>query len=66
MCIAAEWGCEFASIAFVHVWYVTPGMRVLAINCGFLQKCYGMCVHCAMDPICEAIGMIFNAFKKGD
>merc|ERR1739842_94095 len=24
ICIAAEWGCEFAYVAFVHIWYITP------------------------------------------
>ena len=66
ICIAAEWGCEFAYIAFTHIWYITPMIKVLEINCGCCQKLYGTCVHCCMDPICEACGMLFYAFKKGD
>ncbi|KAL8563413.1 hypothetical protein ACOMHN_054775 [Nucella lapillus] len=65
ICIAMEWGCEFAGIAFTHVWYVTPCFKVLELNCGCLQKLYGMCVHCCMDPCCEACGILFSAFKKG-
>jgi len=64
ICIAAEWGCEFAYIAFTHIWYVTPCFKVLELNCGCCQKLYGMCVHCCLDPCCEACGQLFHAFKK--
>ncbi|XP_076469379.1 caveolin-1-like [Babylonia areolata] len=64
ICIAMEWGCEFADIAFVHIWYVTPCFKVMELNCGCIQKLYGMCVHCCMDPCCEACGILFSAFKK--
>ncbi|KAL8623145.1 hypothetical protein ACOMHN_063365 [Nucella lapillus] len=50
ICIAMEWGQEFAYIAFIHIWYITPCFKILEINCGFLQKLYGMCVHCCLDP----------------
>jgi len=52
--IAMCWGCEFAMITFQHVWYVTPCMRMFMINCGCLQKCWGNCVQCFMQPVCEA------------
>ncbi|ESO94516.1 hypothetical protein LOTGIDRAFT_189239 [Lottia gigantea] len=64
ICIAAEWGCEFASIAFTHVWFITPLFKVLEIECGCLKKFYGMCVHCCLDPCCESLGLVFSAFKK--
>ncbi|KAK6177821.1 hypothetical protein SNE40_015849 [Patella caerulea] len=64
MCIAAEWGCEFARIAFTHVWIVTPLFKVLEINCGCLQKFWALCVHCCCDPCCEAFGLLFGAFRK--
>ncbi|XP_063425020.1 caveolin-3-like [Mytilus trossulus] len=64
MCIAAEWGCEFAYIAFYHIWFITPCMKVLEINCGVCQKIYALCINCCMYPLCEACGAIFNAFKK--
>ncbi|XP_060063832.1 caveolin-1-like [Ylistrum balloti] len=64
ICIAAEWGCEFAYVSFVHVWYVTPLFKLLEINCACLQKLYGMCIHCCMDPFCEAMSIIFTPFKR--
>jgi len=64
ICIAAEWGCEFAEIAFCHIWYVTPCFKVCELNCGCLQKLYGMLVHCCLDPWCEAMSLCFSAFKK--
>jgi len=64
ICIAAEWGCEFAWIAFIHIWHVTPCFKCLEINCGCLQKLYGMGVHCLVDPWCDACALFFGAFKK--
>ncbi|XP_041378603.1 caveolin-1-like [Gigantopelta aegis] len=64
ICIAAEWGCEFASIAFYHVWVITPCFKVLELNCGICQKLYGLCIHCCLDPFFEACGLCFAAFKK--
>merc|ERR1711920_239562 len=51
ICIAAEWGCEFAEIAFCHIWYVTPCFKVCELNCGCLQKLYVMLVHCCRPPV---------------
>ena len=64
ICIAMEWGCEFAHIAFTHIWYITPCFKVLELNCGCCKKLYGMCIHCCLDPLCEACGLLFHAFKK--
>merc|ERR1712018_1087554 len=63
ICIAAEWGCEFAYIAFGHIWYVTPCFKCLELNCGCCQKLYGMCIHCVLDPPCEAISN-FQRFQE--
>ncbi|KAL8623140.1 hypothetical protein ACOMHN_063360 [Nucella lapillus] len=65
MCVAMYWGCEFAGIAFQHVWCITPYFKVLELNCLCTQKLYGICVHCLLDPCCEAFGLLFGAFKKG-
>merc|ERR1712154_30274 len=65
ICIAAEWGCEFAYIAFTHIWFVTPCFKCLEPNCGCLQKLWGMCIHCALDPMFEAVSLCCSAFKKG-
>jgi len=63
-CIAMEWGAELGRMAFIHIWYITPLFKVLEINCGCLQKLYGLCVHCCLDPCCEACGLLFHQFKK--
>merc|ERR1712154_34681 len=64
ICIAMEWGAELGRMAFIHIWYITPMFKVCEINCGCCQKIYGLCVHCCMDPCCEACGLLFHAFKK--
>ncbi|XP_022334719.1 caveolin-1-like [Crassostrea virginica] len=64
ICLAAEWGCQFSYIAFVHIWYITPCFKILELNCGCLQKLYGLCIHCCLDPMCEACGLIFHKFQR--
>lgn len=63
-CIAMHWGCEFAYIAFAHIWYITPMFKVLEINCSVCQRLYSMCINCCMTPVCEAFGGIFHHFKR--
>ncbi|XP_052250505.1 caveolin-3-like [Dreissena polymorpha] len=64
MCIAAEWGCEFAYISFFHIWFFTPCFKMLDINCGALKRLYGQCVNCCIEPCCMACGLVFHQFKK--
>ncbi|XP_034308290.2 caveolin-1-like isoform X1 [Crassostrea angulata] len=64
MCIAMYWGCEFSYIAFMHIWYVTPCLRILEINCVSCQKIYALCINCWIVPFCEACGSIFINFKR--
>ena len=64
ICIAAEWGCEFAYIAFWHIWYITPVLKMLEINCSIVKRIWGQCVQCCMDPCCESCGLVFKAFQK--
>ncbi|XP_062579795.1 caveolin-1-like [Saccostrea cucullata] len=62
--IAAEWGCEFAIISFVHVWYISPCLKVCEINCGLCQRLYSNCMNCCFVPVCEAMGSVFHHFKR--
>ncbi|KAL4226704.1 Caveolin-1 [Mactra antiquata] len=64
ICIAAEWGCEFAMIAFYHIWYITPMLRVCEINCAVFKKLMETCMGCCLTPCCEACGGFFIYFKK--
>ncbi|XP_061179136.1 caveolin-1-like [Saccostrea echinata] len=63
-CIAMEWGCEFAYIAFFHIWMLTPCIKVVEINCGVCQRIYTMCINCCCTPCYESIGGIFHHFKR--
>ena len=64
ICIAMEWGLEFGVLAVEHIWFITPSLKFVEINCAVCKKLYGLCVHCCMDPCCEACGLIFTAFRK--
>ena len=64
ICIASELGCQFAMIAFNHIWSYTPCLKACQINCGFFRKIWRTCLGCYMDPICESCGLVFAAFKK--
>ncbi|XP_076469630.1 caveolin-1-like [Babylonia areolata] len=58
--LAMYWGCEFAYITFIHVWEITPCLRVLMIECGVLQKIWNTCLHCCLGPVCENCGLLFS------
>lgn len=64
ICIAARWGCEFASLSFIHIWLWSPMYKIMQLNCGFCRKIYALCVDCCMEPCCMACGMLFHQFKK--
>ncbi|GFN93511.1 caveolin [Plakobranchus ocellatus] len=61
--LAVCWGCEFAYITFLHVWYITPCMRAYMINCGCMQKFYGTCLQCFCQPLFEAFGYCFSNIR---
>ncbi|XP_052232586.1 caveolin-1-like [Dreissena polymorpha] len=64
ICIAAEWGCEFASVAFYHVWFITPMLKMCELNCAVFSKMTRTCLSCCIEPCCEACGQFFHNFKK--
>ncbi|KAH3892457.1 caveolin-3-like [Dreissena polymorpha] len=64
ICIAAEWGCEFASVAFYHVWYITPMLKMCEMNCAVFTKMMRTFLSCCIEPCCEACGALFHNFKK--
>ncbi|XP_052250471.1 LOW QUALITY PROTEIN: caveolin-1-like [Dreissena polymorpha] len=63
ICIALAWGCNFALVAFDHVWCYTPCIRDFSICVGCFQKVYGTIIMCAAGPVCEACGMMFSKIK---
>jgi hypothetical protein len=56
ICIAAEWGCEFAYIAFYHIWIISPLMKIFEINCGLCQRIYANIVNCCNNSkhLCDS------------
>ncbi|XP_041348776.1 caveolin-3-like [Gigantopelta aegis] len=61
--IAFCWGCEFAMIAFQHIWHIGPCYKVCMINLGCAQKFFGSVMQCCLAPVCEAMGMFFSNIK---
>jgi len=61
---ALYWGCCFGYTAFCHIWCITPELKLNDINCQLCQAMYGLVVHCALDPCCDACGIIFKHFAK--
>ncbi|CAD5115325.1 DgyrCDS4308 [Dimorphilus gyrociliatus] len=62
--MAIYWGCLFSCIAFCHIWEITPMFKLFEINVSCYKRFYGLLIHCCLDPICEAVGLCFSAFKK--
>ncbi|KAJ8302361.1 hypothetical protein KUTeg_021348 [Tegillarca granosa] len=61
--IALYWGCEFAAIAFHHIWCFTPMLRLMSILMGCCQKFYNSIVSCCLAPLCETCGLFFSQIK---
>ncbi len=64
ICFATFWGCEFAEVAFWHIWYYTPLLRYFEVNIKMIGKFYTVCVQACCDPCFESCGLLFKAFKK--
>ena len=63
LCIALGLGCDFAMVAFDHIWIWTPCMRDFSICVGCYQKVFSTIVNCCCTPICEACGGIFSKIR---
>ncbi|XP_060595556.1 caveolin-1-like [Ruditapes philippinarum] len=63
LCIALGLGCDFAMVAFDHVWIWTPCMRDFTICVGCYQKIFTTLVNCCCTPICEACGGFFSKIR---
>lgn len=57
------WGCEFAYVAFTHVWEITPCLKLMDINCLVCNKLINTCLGCILAPICETCGLLFSKIK---
>ncbi|XP_052779546.1 caveolin-1-like [Mya arenaria] len=65
ICLGLCWGCTFAEVAFQHVWYFTPCLRMYSIQCGFCQKIYAMCLNCCCEPLFKLFGDCVGRIKSG-
>ncbi|XP_052782118.1 caveolin-1-like [Mya arenaria] len=63
ICIAMELGCTFAEVAYTHVWFVTPCMKLCEINCVPWRKCFFICIDCCLGPLCESCGLMLSKIK---
>ena len=63
ICIALSWGCDFAIIAFTHIWIYTPAMRDFTICLGCCQKIFATIVDCCCAPVCSACGSCLSRIK---
>lgn len=63
ICIALFWGCDFAMLAFNHVWCATPCMRDFAIGIGCMTKFVRAWLDCCCAPVCESCGALFSRMR---
>ena len=54
------WGCEFAVLAFSHVWCYTPRFKIFTLQCIFIRKVYTVCLEGCCVPCFEACGAVFS------
>jgi len=54
------WGCEFACLAFYHVWYYTPLVKCYTIQLLACRNLLRLCCETYIGTICESCGMFFN------
>ncbi|XP_014678552.1 PREDICTED: caveolin-2-like [Priapulus caudatus] len=62
-CLALCWGCQFACLAFDHIWYCTPMLKAFKLQCTMLRQFWFTTVDCFLAPCCEAVGLIFSKIK---
>jgi len=58
--LALCWGCEFACLAFSHIWYYTPMLRKLSIHFINVRKFMSLVLGVCLGPCCETCGLLFS------
>jgi len=58
--MAFFWGCEFACLAFYHVWYYTPFVKGCTIQLLAARNLLRLCFETCIGTYCEACGMLFS------
>jgi len=58
--LAFCWGCEFACLAFCHIWYCTPCIKSCAIELTACRSILRLFYESTYGACCEACGMFFS------
>ena len=61
--LAFCWGCEFACVAFCHIWSLSPALKIIEINCVHCRKLFTALLECLLGPICETCGLVFSKIE---
>merc|ERR1712071_197964 len=56
-------GCQFACLAFQHIWCFVPGLRCLKMNCVVLRDCFNIILQSCCAPWMEACGQCLSRVK---
>lgn len=59
-CMAGFWGCEFAYLAFSHIWIYGPfvkNVKYCAVDT--IQRCLKAVINCCVVPWTTACGRVF-------
>lgn len=64
VCIAATWGCQFAFLAFEHVWFFSPIVQAVTMTWHVFTRCGRVWCRCCVYPWTRACSYCFVAFKS--
>ena len=57
---AFMWACQFACVAFMHVYCLSPSLKMCQINSVFCAKYLAACWSVCLTPLCESCGHFFS------
>ncbi|KAJ8319655.1 hypothetical protein KUTeg_002794 [Tegillarca granosa] len=67
LCIAAAWGCEFGYLAFYHIWFISPIVKIVKlIFVDTFQRCFKLVINCCIKPCTIACARIFRMCGPDD
>ncbi|KAF0290923.1 Caveolin-1 [Amphibalanus amphitrite] len=62
-CLACCLGCQFACLAFQHIWCNTPCLRQCKINCNFIRALNRVCAGAILAPCFDVCGTMFQRIR---
>ncbi|XP_037078196.1 caveolin-3-like [Pollicipes pollicipes] len=62
-CLACCLGCQFACLAFQHIWCNTPCLRQCKINCNFIRAVNRICAQAVLAPCFDVCGSMFRRIR---